>query len=141
MMLVAVDPGNDTGWARFLHGRLEACGLGVPPMIKHASVIVECPEYRAHDRVNPNVLIELAIKVGRHVERAASLGIAAELVRPSEWKGSVPKKIHQPRICRELDAQELELLGDVLCLHSQSKGHNVVDAVGIGLFHLGRLPR
>ena len=140
-MLLAIDPGKDTGWARFIHGRLEACGLGVPPIVKAAAVIIECPEYRAHDRVNPNDLIALAVRVGREVERAARAGITAELVRPTVWKGSVPKNIHQPRIVHALTREEHVILDDVLGLHAKSKGHNVIDACGIGLWALERLAR
>lgn len=141
MILLAIDPGADTGWARFFNGSLEACGLGTPPIIKAAAVVIECPEYRAHDRINPNDLITLAVKVGREVERAFKAGITATLVRPTEWKGSVPKRIHQPRILCALNEEECEHLNDVLSMHAKTKGHNIVDAVGIGLHYLGRLSR
>lgn len=53
--------------------------------------------------------------------------------RPSAWKGNVPKAAHHRRIKRALTAEELYALRDL--------GHDTWDAVGIGLFHLGRTKR
>ena len=48
---------------------------------------------------------------------------------PSRWKKGVPKKIHNQRVLARLDAGERR---------SVPKDHNVIDAVGIGLYHCGR---
>lgn len=146
MILVAIDPGASAGWARFINGTLSSCGLGVPPIVgpgiaTATDVVVEKPEYHKHEKVNPNDLITLAIRVGRDVERAAREGISARIVRPTEWKGSVPKTIHHPRIRAVLDGTETDILDRALGANAKSKGHNVVDAVGLGLWHVGRLAR
>ena len=54
---------------------------------------------------------------------------------PRQWKGQVPKKIMGKRILSKLSAAEKK------CIQKcpASLKHNVVDAIGIGLFHLGRL--
>ena len=59
-------------------------------------------------------------------------------VSPAAWKGQVPKKIHHPRILRSLSEVEREIVLDVLDLLPASTRHNVLDAVGIGLWALKR---
>jgi hypothetical protein len=56
---------------------------------------------------------------------------------PREWKGQIPKDKHQPRIISRLDKEETAVLNAVRC--PKGKLHNVVDAIGVGLFHLGRI--
>jgi len=51
-------------------------------------------------------------------------------VRPSEWKGQLPKRVVQQRITA--------LLGEELCDHLEVKSH-AWDAIGIGLWRLGKL--
>jgi hypothetical protein len=55
---------------------------------------------------------------------------------PSEWKGTVEKSVMGARIIGRLSANEAAL---VMSITPASKRHNAVDAVGVGLFHLGRL--
>jgi hypothetical protein len=50
---------------------------------------------------------------------------------PSEWKGQVPKDVMNERVLKRLSVKEHEAL--------VSSDHNTLDAVGIGLFHSGRL--
>jgi len=50
---------------------------------------------------------------------------------PSEWKGQVPKDVMNERVLKRLSVKEHEAL--------VSSDHNTLDAVGIGLFHNGRL--
>lgn len=52
---------------------------------------------------------------------------------PTDWKPSIPKDKFAPRILQELSADERRRGGELL------DNHNVVDAVGIGLWALGRL--
>lgn len=56
---------------------------------------------------------------------------------PAEWKGQVPKKIHNDRIEAALNMDEVKVLDAVKC--PASLLHNVVDAIGVGLFELGRM--
>ncbi len=141
MILVAIDPGIHTGWARFSHGRLSSCGLGTPPIAGPAlaaatDVVIEKPEYRKFEKVNPNDLITLAIRVGKHAARAEAEGISVTYAKPSEWKGSVPKAIHGPRILAALSPEEKDLFDRIEC--AKSLRHNVVDAIGLGIWFLGR---
>ncbi len=139
MILTAIDPGNHTGWARFADGRLEACGLATEPtgvpMAGH--VVIEKPQvYQLRkSKGDPNDLIDLAVLVGRLVQRAPEPD-RVSLPTPATWKGQVPKHIHASRILSKLDAYELAVFNAVRC--ATSAKHNVVDAIGLGLWQVNR---
>lgn len=144
-MITAVDPSVDSdkqGWARFEHGKLADCGIGLSMHAGH--LVIECPEYRRNQtaRVNPNDLIKLAVHVGALKGAFELDGRAwfaeAELVTPSQWKGSVPKDIHGQRIIRALSLKECEVYQTKTHGLAASRKHNVVDAIGLGLWKLGR---
>lgn len=59
---------------------------------------------------------------------------------PSEWKGSTPKEVCEARIKARLNKFELTVYAAAEAA-SKSKFHNVVDSIGISLFHLGRFDR
>lgn len=135
-MLLAIDPGRDTGWAIYEKGTLEGCGLGLPPMRYYRQVVIERPQVYGSGtaRVDPNDLITLAIRVGRHVERFESKAIHVSLVLPREWKGQVPKPIHHKRILAKLTVAERSVVMQGYV--PASKLHNMLDAIGIGLWWL-----
>ena len=54
---------------------------------------------------------------------------------PRQWKGSVPKEVMGPRIEGRLTPQERLAVSPC----APSLRHNIVDAIGIGLFHFKRL--
>jgi hypothetical protein len=83
-------------------------------------------------RTDPNDLIALAYAAGRFYERQ---GLPTTLVKPAEWKAQVPKGITKERIIAELDSAEISRV------YRGGEMHNVYDAIGIGLFALGRLKR
>ncbi len=64
-------------------------------------------------------------------------GWHGELVTPAQWKGAVPKEVHQPRILAALTAAEQGVL-DAAKVAPTLK-NNVVDAIGLGLWAVGRL--
>lgn len=65
---------------------------------------------------------------------AISTPISVKTVKPAEWKGQVPKQIMNERVQKKLSKEELGKVVSVGALD-----HNTWDAVGIGLFALGRL--
>lgn len=86
-------------------------------------------------KVDANDLLHLAACAGAFYAGLSESKAAVELVLPAEWKAQVPKDICRGRILEELSEDEkggVEKGGDM---------HNVYDAVGIGLFKLGRLGR
>jgi hypothetical protein len=56
---------------------------------------------------------------------------------PSAWKGQVPKSVHHARILAALSYEEQSRIPKL----PTSKLHNVLDAVALGLFHVGRVKR
>lgn len=93
---------------------------------------------RGTSHADPNDLLPLA-----GVDAALAALVAPNTCAsycPSEWKGQVPKDTYALRILDRLDASELAIV-EAVSDSCKSKAHNVVDAVGIGLHHLGRLAR
>jgi len=68
------------------------------------------------------------------VNKIKALAVQARGVSPAEWKGQVPKKIHGDRIFNELTKEEILAVVSI-------KNHNTIDAIGLGLWVLGRLGR
>lgn len=149
MVLIAVDPGTEqAGVAVFSEGHLveahliveagytkeqrawrAACQIG-KRLVPNADLIVEYPQiYAKVSKVDPDDILALTLVVGG----VLSLHGGGELVRPAQWKGQVPKKVMVNRILKNLSEEERKILKTV------KDNHNVVDAVGVGLWKLKRL--
>jgi hypothetical protein len=141
VILLCIDPGKYAGWARFRDGSLEAAGAAQADRLSFEEcdeLVVEVPQYRPHSRVDPNDLITLAWESGKLAERVPNGSTI--LVFPSTWKGSVPKEVHNRRVTALLSPDEVHVLESALCWRFAYR-HNMVDAVGLGLWRLGRLRR
>lgn len=151
MIVYAIDPGVKViGISKFRTGRLIEVRMirakSLEKMISHMRVgwlwdfdanhrvILEQPVVydRRAWKGDPNDLVKVAIAGGA---AAAALNGEVEFVTPQRWKGGVPKKIHQPRIMNELTESERRF---VVGCGPKSLIHNVIDAVGIGLWAVGR---
>ena len=120
-------------------------------------ILVEWPQVYATrirqgvTREDPNDLIPLAgvgCALGAMYPRAS-----LQHVRPAEWKGQVPGDAFTARILGRLAQIEVERLASTLrtdpilhtdriaALMKHSTAHNAIDAVGLGLYKLGRLHR
>lgn len=168
MLLLAIDPGvRVTGWAAFSDGELIAAGISkrsekAPPSAialvaeEHASRImtgfdvavvermIHYPEQakrgksRKESDATAQDLIDCAT-IGALVAGRCARKI--ELVPARTWKGQVPKEVTEARTRKILTFAETwtmdsglnETAGKALSLI-----HNGIDAVGIGLFFLGR---
>lgn len=95
-----------------------------------ARVVIECPQVYARGKGDPNDLIDLARVVGA----LETLSRDCVVVRPRTWKGTLPKKIHHERVLKELTTEERAVLGT-----KKKIDHNILDAVGLGLWALKRL--
>ena len=126
------------------------------------TVVVERPQQDGRSRaVPPAILIDLAWTGAYLVGGFAALGASVREVEPREWKGDLQKAIHHHRLVEALTERELEVLGmgaiseveaavrkGALCRWKpDSNGHyrkgsstpDILDAVGLGLWHLGRI--
>lgn len=132
--LLAIDPGNDQGWAilKISDRALLRCGLGHPAKEVFEAVFLECPQIYRNSEASPKDIIKLAVRCGIQVDRFAES--PAYLVSPHDWKGSVPKKINVGRVLSRLSPAELEIYGKVKC--AAGKRHNVADAIGLGKWAL-----
>lgn len=79
-----------------------------------------------HSKGDPNDLITLSLIAG--ALRPTWLYL------PRTWKGQLPKDTMGARIISRLTADEKTRIVD-----AGAKTHNAIDAVGIGLYHVGRL--
>lgn len=141
MSLLAIDPGKTYfGWAYFPDNQLTHCGRETDwwereMKMRAMLVVIERPQiYNQRQwKGDPNDLIDVALTVGGLMRELGKHVTEIKLVLPHEWKGTVPKKIMQDRILDRLDAVERALVVPV-------KGvSDVIDAVGLGLWQLGRL--
>ena len=157
--LLAIDPGTAIlGWAYFESRELQCCGISNASKHKTLSDRIKCHRdnlsmwlgdvdvacermfYRhaaggkvkrkdgSVGKIDPQDLIDVNLVAG---------ALGTQWVFPHIWKGSVPKAIHQRRIRSKLLDSEIRVLDK--CEVAESYLHNTVDAVGIGLWALGRL--
>lgn len=143
MITLAIDPGKNTGWARFADKCLDACGL-VPDVglitVYGDEMVIELPQvYRGRfAKGDPNDLIELAAIVGRAEQLARDSLMSVRKVKPRDWKGTIKKKIHNARVLKALDSAEAWRFGQGVVGVAAGVQHNVIDAVGLGLWAVGR---
>jgi len=152
--VLAIDPGKIAGWAIFRGGKLQAAGVLKEYMITQEfrqtcllhefdEIVIEIPQVYPQKRQpgNPNHLIKMAFDVGEFAGRLIgmfwTLSLARfepeiVLVKPHEWKGSVPKDIHNQRICGSLSEHESAII-DAAGV-AKTHRHNMIDAVGLGLW-------
>lgn len=147
MSLLAIDPGKTHfGYAVFSQNKLIGCGTqkhssneglaliavdlahGLQSTYYGCIVVMEKPEN--YLRNNKSKSLEGLVALCNAVHSAVGVH---RFYTPKQWKGQVPKDVHHERLARVLSASELVLWGAV--------DHNAKDAIGIGLFHLGRTKR
>jgi len=152
--LLAIDPGRSTGWALFRDGTLYRAGTVSAPDARCTStrtaailrgviaavpwgeggfpadlVAVEEMEYRPGTAgSNPGDLLGVQAIAGV----CTALGSEFRFVTARTWKGSVPKAVSDART-------KAALSGDEVLLFVRAGSDHARDAVGIGLYVLGRL--
>lgn len=137
--LLAVDPGNTTGFALFEDTTLTRCGVvrsSALHMLPDADeLVIEVPRMRRrHPR--PDDVLQVAALAGMVSGHFNGSGQCKHVtqVTPSQWKKNLPKNICWDRVRRCLWPQELKITEAPL----GRLDHNARDAIGIGLWHLGR---
>ncbi len=153
--LLAIDPGkHQCAWALFEKCELSRCDLHTPgqfalnvfPCLDE--VIIEIPKVyppRSRDggpmrsrRVDPNDLIDVTFTAGvvTGIVYEKTKGPTITNVRPYEWKGQRPKKVDNAFTFKLLYDRERQLIEQSKV--PKSKRHNLLDAIGIGLWRLDR---
>jgi hypothetical protein len=79
--------------------------------------------------------VNLVVGALKGVAETHVLGAPVHLIFPREWKGNVPKDVMLNRIMSKLSDEEKERIPKL----PKSKLHNVIDAIGIGLWATRRL--
>lgn len=154
--------------AIFVGSRLSQAFFARPEKVRIAAlkgvleVVWECPQVDSRSRMSVPAIVQLAAVGGTLAGMyAGACSSRAVPVSPSEWKGATPKPVHHLRLWRALRVAEHDLLGGVdteLAIEAACrKGaldrwgkpgasyypstwwtHNLLDAVGIGLWRIGR---
>lgn len=153
-VVMAIDPGGTTGWALFQRGELVACGyesfdkIAVRDWVwlcKKAVggvCVVEFPQAYPgpKSKQDPNDILRTAYRCGELANSFRRLGFEVEEVYPNGWKGTADKKLTLERVLDRLSEGEKSLLEQAKPAKSRSKSfdHNMIDAVGIGLWRVYR---
>lgn len=142
---VAIDPGvHMTAVAYFENGKLsDAVYLPTTAMsaVIVTQIYAERPRMRERSPVRKQTIADLSLALGLVVSRFAGPQTAIRYIEPTTWKGTVDKAITGKRITAALSSAERCVLANALEGIEGKLQHNVYDAVGIGLFGLGRVGR
>ena len=153
--VLAVDPGENCGIALFRDEKLALVHLIKSKDTEHLAKefgeyisslvyegriasIIEVPQIYKNSPVNPNRIATLAFLAGALFAKLTSVSALTRVVIPHEWKGTVPKEIHNKRILKKLDMEETAILGQCVSSIPPSLVNNVVDAIGLGLYLIQR---
>ena len=150
-VVLAIDPGGTTGWAYFKEGELLACGYGAFDVVSAREVwpdsslkggvcIIEYPQAYPgpKSKQDPNDIMRTAWRAGGFALKYRHMGMLIEEVFPNGWKGTVSKELTYERVLDRLSESEKKLLLQSKPAKSKKLDHNMVDAVGIGLWRVYR---
>ena len=115
-------------------GNLHVVGnsLSTFPVVQEGTGFIEFPCIRP-GTPNPNSIVRLAWTGGAMAATLRARGWRVRELPVATWKGSRNKKAHGNQILAALSPVERMVLGD------HEGDHNVIDAVGILLYGLGRM--
>jgi hypothetical protein len=155
-MLLAIDPGEDAGWALFSLAsdgyRVIACGLGDPRMSdtvrvsELTKIVIErpCIYPDGRQKARPNDVVTLAVRAGEWGGLFRQWG-EVSYVQPWQWKGTTNKSISSSRTWSRLSEAERSVVERAVRGGGKrgkpiapSKVHNMMDGIGIGLHAAGR---
>jgi hypothetical protein len=134
-ILISIDPGATVGIAAWDRGSLSfvaSYGFGskgfdlLLTQFGAYRAVIEMPDHLAAKTEN---VLTCAWRAGYCARAFAQ----HKMIKVGEWKGSVPKEVTKRRAEKVLEPDELR--------HVDGKNHHAWDAIGIGLFELGRLKR
>lgn len=140
-MLLSIDPGIHAGWAIFdpKTKGLEQCGLGLESLLHYGvdgltKGVIEIPRIYPKSPVPPQDIATLAKTAGYLKGRLHPISFTE--VFPRDWKGSVPKPVHNRRVLHALSTTDQYVFS--VCVEGIADGlvNNVIDAVGLGVWFL-----
>jgi hypothetical protein len=150
-LILTLDPGAASGVALWDHtGRLLAAAVlkpeqVLPWVVDFAPVTVlvhERPQIyqRGKSKGDPNKLLDL---YGQACTLAGEMHVRRVELLPAEWKGQLPKDVHHARILAGITPEERERIPHCRISAKNPHGidHNILDAIGLGLFHFSRQGR
>lgn len=149
MKLLSIDPGtHHYGMALWLDGVLDQAFFVKRDLVDVSSftdvdvVVCERPQVYLKSLKSANDMVGLALSagelVGRIVEISSSNPFETVYYLPAQWKGQLDKTEHHKRVISVLSPNEL---GIIEFTKNKKKNTDILDAVGVGLHHLGRLVR
>lgn len=147
--MICIDPGERCGWAWFT-GALAGCGLwrlgGSFVPASDGPFVIEDQVIYPKSKVNPNDIVKLAQTAGRAGALLCEHNYPLawdelEWVEPRTWKGTLTKDTMAVRILETLNVSERQVYFAAADKLPEGVRHNVIDAIGIGLWKLGRLGR
>lgn len=102
-------------------------------------VIVERPKIydAAHQKGDQRDIADLLIVAGGLLLAAGRVAKAVMPIEPAQWKGQTPTEIIEHRLEKHLSAEERGRIEWPTA--RKTLAHNVVDAIGIGMWHAGRI--
>lgn len=141
-----LDPGENAGLATFSCGKLSRAILirNKEPLpwwpgedeilvVEYPKILNASKQKGKKSGVKPESIVRLANTAGR---LTANVPLAHLLeVYPSQWKGTIDPDIVTARVLERLTPEERSLIPKL----PASLLHNVLDAVGLGLWDLGRM--
>ncbi len=86
--------------------------------------------------MDPNNLITLAVSLGVVLGPLVLAGVPVTYVKPREWKGQLPKPVHEKRIVARLKPAELEVYQRAMRPLTAKAKTDCTDAVGLGQYAL-----
>ena len=157
-LLVCFDPGQTVGVSVWIKQKLVFCGygridkdLGPKNILNNVysgdlaggTLIVERPmSYSLKGKrmlVNPNDLLQTDFRAGLLSGYYLGKGMDIEEIRPpSLWKGQVPDDVILERVLDKTSDTERELIWEAKSARAKKLDHNMIDAIGMGLWRLNR---
>lgn len=163
---VAIDPGvKHLGFAVAWGGEVQAigCSSRLGPYGSGADRLARLAEAHAHTirprldaSVFPLVYLESMVATRDRATTAQDLidvqtvgcltagalnPARIVLYAPGEWKASVPKHVHHPRLIQALTGYEARIVSEGLQATPDAHHKEALDALGILLYALGRIKR
>jgi len=141
MAHLSIDPGTkEMGWALWEDNELSMCGLArgknwletvqALPKFTLQKLTIEDQQIYRRSPINAHSLLAVARVVGAVI--AYYDFVPSVIVAPAKWKGQLPKDVCNRRTLAKLTQNELNQIEAAPC--PKSLKHNLLDAVGIGLW-------